>query len=227
MIIAAGRSLLVLLLSTAVAAGTASALEDERTGDLVHGAWRGSALGRQAEGGFLLLVDPEGFLRCEIGVDSAADKQDLLERRGQGWTVVAGRAGEGTRNAWDREWRSIERPLAFLLLAGADLLAEAPEGPWHARRVIRDPEAAPRLRQRLSARGRGRGGPGEVLDARGGEDGWVVLSSSRRPGSVRLGQIRHHPVVYPVREAFVPLWPLAELVTMDPEIPGTPRPEGR
>jgi hypothetical protein len=201
---------LLFLVPVATADGAPAA--DERSGELIHGTWRGAVLGHHAAGGFLLLSDEDGFLRLEIGRDESAAPAALMSRRGHGWTVVATPDGGGTRNAWEREWQPLEPRLSALLRAGAEILVDPPAPPFRRVRVVRETGTEPDLRTRLTRRGRGRGGPGETLVIRGAAAGRFVFGSSRRPGSLELADLTRRPVVYPVREAFVPLWPLAEII---------------
>jgi hypothetical protein len=72
------------------------------------------------------------------------------------------------------------------------------------------------LRRSLVARGRGRGGAGELLAlawSTGKSGAWVLrVASSRRPGAVVLRPRGGRDVRYPGWEAFVPVWALAELL---------------
>jgi hypothetical protein len=73
-------------------------------------------------------------------------------------------------------------------------------------------------RRDLVARGRGRGGLAEAFVLTWTEpdgDGTapqLVVSSVRRPGSVRLWLLTTEPIRYPDPETFLPLWPLAQIL---------------
>lgn len=198
------------LTGTAVAAPL-----DDTAGTLIEGSWRGTVLGRSATGSFLLLVDDGGWVRLELAQGRTGDLQALMARRGEGWTVVTDPDGTGTSNAWGEEWRTLEPDLAALVARGGAAVAQAPAGLFATRRVVRREGGATDLRRRLVRRGRGRGGPGEVLRISGDSHGRVTIIGSRRPGHLELGPLRRHPVHYPNGEAFVPLWPLADIVVPD------------
>jgi len=78
--------------------------------------------------------------------------------------------------------------------------------------------SAPLFRRQLEARGRGRGGPAEILnlhwprapDSRGRR--WIRITSSRRPGRLEITVPVEIIVTYPKPETFLPLWSLAELL---------------
>jgi hypothetical protein len=99
---------------------------------------------------------------------------------------------------------------------------------WHVTGEFRieDPEAAnqpsataaARWRRDLIARGQGRGGRCEIVTLRW-QDGGVsperaelVVRSRRRVATLYLWPLTSEPVRYPVRETFLPLWPLAQLL---------------
>ncbi len=73
------------------------------------------------------------------------------------------------------------------------------------------------FRDGMVTRGRGTGGRGEVLSL-----AWfrepdiaaygLVVSSSRRPGTLRLEPPRHLAVITPESEVFLPLWPLSQFI---------------
>lgn len=78
------------------------------------------------------------------------------------------------------------------------------------------------FRDRQVAAGRGRGTAGETLTVtrrldRTGKLAALTLSSSRKPGAVRLDRLAAGAVVYAVDEVYVPLWPLADVLAVDPE----------
>ncbi len=210
-------------------AGVSRAQDDEAVpGVLVFTRWQAGAFGRSAAGDAVLLANHDGDCRLEIAADTA-DPAALLERQGRGWTVVLGVAGTGVLQPWDAPWTRLDDRLAPLLAAAARALADTsgPGGLRPAERLVLRPAGpAPALRQALAVRGRGRGGDGEVLriDRRGGV---LHLRSSRRAAGVRLGDIRRVPVRYLEPDAFVPLWPLTDVIVRRGEIPGTGTPPGR
>lgn len=73
-------------------------------------------------------------------------------------------------------------------------------------------------RRELVTRGRGRGGLAEafvltwVAPEHGQAAPQLTLRSVRRPGVVRLWRLAAESVRYPIPEAFLPLWPLAQLL---------------
>lgn len=166
----------------------------------------------------------------------------LLAQRGQGWTAILAGSGDETLNAWGQEWR---RPppgaAAVVQLAGEALLAGPPAGSrstgvWRAaggvipvrkHRIpsLREADLGrfrpPGFRSALTRRGAGRGGDDEMLTLR-----WrqapaerlpvLEVSATRRPGRLELRHIGSRAVHYAYPEAFVPLWPLIDLVIFDP-----------
>jgi len=188
----------------------------DATGTLIDGIWRGTALGRTADGRFLLLVDEEGRVRLELARGSALDLHSLLARRGDGWTVVTDKEHGGTRNAWGQQWQSLDRDLAALVAGGAAAVAGTPDGGAASRHVVLQAESSMGLRRRLVQRGRGRGGPGEVLRIRGEKSGEITITGTRRPGRLELGSLRRQTILYPRRETFVTIWSLADLLVLSP-----------
>ncbi len=73
------------------------------------------------------------------------------------------------------------------------------------------------LRGRLAARGRGRGDPGEIWTLRWPADDSLEVRSSRRSGTLTIRRTGRSPVTAPVPEAFLPLWPLAEVLAAIPD----------
>ncbi|MCK9995828.1 MAG: hypothetical protein KAH56_06070 [Candidatus Krumholzibacteria bacterium] len=73
----------------------------------------------------------------------------------------------------------------------------------------------PGFRRKMTARGRGAGGVGEILVLRwwrpaGQEGHGLRISSSRRPGTLNLEPPRNLAVGNPDPEVFLPLWPLSQ-----------------
>ncbi|MCP4573177.1 MAG: hypothetical protein GY838_12540 [bacterium] len=176
-------------------------------GELAVADWEASLLSRSVRGVVAVLAGADGSLRWEIASVPDTALAALLARDGRGWTVIAAPGGRGTRNAWGQEWRALEPDLARILVAGTEAALAGSAG----RRVV-VVEPVGDLRSRLVERGRGRGGPGEILRLRPEVGGGAALVSSRRPGTVRVSSWRRHRVRFPARESFTPLWPLAELL---------------
>lgn len=73
----------------------------------------------------------------------------------------------------------------------------------------------PDFRQRMTSRGRGTGGAGEIVElkwrkAPNQEGLSLEVASSRRPGTLRLDPVRARTVSVPEPEVFLPLWPLSQ-----------------
>ena len=164
--------------------------------------------------------------------------EDVLHRRGRGWTITATPDGSFVK-PWSEPWRQLGpaagQAFASMLRewngAAAAAARTTERHRWRLREstrpepVILDdwaglPDAwrppgegvgdGGVLRRRLTARGRGRGGDGLVLDLRWeGDD--LVATSARWPGRVVLIKTGAEPVDVPP-EAFLPLWPLAEFL---------------
>ena len=88
------------------------------------------------------------------------------------------------------------------------------------------------FRDAMARRGRGRGGPGEVviLERLVGdpESPWAFeIRSTRRPGRIRVGPSSEMALACPVPEVFLPLWPLSEICKKSNNIPGTSTGTGR
>ncbi len=230
--------ILACLLALAAIPAAAQETPELQAGTLRLATWRGSFLGRGAEGSLALLTGCDGACRVEIA-DRRCAWTDLLERIGRGWTAVLGAGADPLVAPWGQEWSRLEAPLAAGLGTLAAALA-APPGPTlrtrtrtaaPVRTVILPPaDPAPSFRAAQTARGRGRGGPGETLHLVWAEaaDRSPVLAvrSSRRPGGLRLGELRCLPVRFPAPETFVPLWTLRELLDTGSENPGTCPPAG-
>jgi len=100
-------------------------------------------------------------------------------------------------------------------MLGSGATGEAGEDVW---RYQVTPSDAPGFRKRMTARGRGAGGVGEVLilrwrrpEGQEGQDGYgLSVGSSRRPGTLHLDPPRNLTVKTPDPEVFLPLWPLSQ-----------------
>ncbi len=164
----------------------------------------------------------------------------LLEQEGQGWTAILAGEGNDTLNAWGEEWRRPPRGLARVaqvvsgaLLAGPPVAA-VETSTWRAGAVAnhRQKERIPTLdgdrnstghgvefRRRQTHRGLGRGGADEMLElvwkyTDRGRTPRLQVAVTRRPGHLELSLIGFQDVVYAMPEAFVPLWPLGQLVSL-------------
>jgi hypothetical protein len=164
-------------------------------------------------------------------------RDDLLQRRGRGWTL-AGQPVGGFVQPWSEPWRAVG-PAAAAAFGGvldrwrgavADDDPPARPRRWrpapqHADQVVTltgwddlpaewrlaaRPRQGGDLRRRLTARGLGRGGDGVVLRLRRLE-GALVARSNRWPGTLTLAAPGHEAATLPP-EAFLPLWPLAEFL---------------
>jgi hypothetical protein len=232
--------------------------------------WSASAYAQHEGGSACWLVGDNGSLRVEVLRDPEGSAElsteprtgitpklePLLTRSGNGWTLVLGPDGNGTLNAWGREWRQVPEGLAQMVrLVTASLRiypGRPPEFPfassvgpsrrpgviprpkvlgfdpspavdadvWRYQlaplllRVIEDEEEAG-FRRKMTTRGRGAGGLGEVLvlnwSRPAGQAGYGLrIGSSRRPGTLSLEPPRDLAVTKPDPEVFLPLWPLSQ-----------------
>jgi len=219
---------------TASRAQSAGSADELVTLSFYHAPWSAAVLGRETAGLLGWIEGPDGSLRLELGHDHKADSSDhLLDRTGEGWTVILGPDDEGTVNGWGREWRQVDPGLGQLVRAAVAFLS-APGGGTDSRR-IQIPDLLPRgnrpasqgsFRRDLVRRGRGRGGSGEIvvlvrhtLEKSGG---WVYeIRSTRRPGKVQVGLLEARDLECPVPEVFLPLWPISEMTTRTGENHGT------
>jgi hypothetical protein len=229
------RPLLILLVACSglVAGGPVATYADDAAADgpvtasLARGAWElETPLGRVA-GAMLVLHDPAaGRWRAEVGLAESAPVrgEDLRHRRGRGWTLT-GDAATGFIQPWAGPWREVgpEATAALTDVVVTWLAAAAPGArprtvvlrDWHAlpaawRPPPRLPAGRGDLRRTLTRRGLGRGGPGAVLALTSAADG-LRVTARRWPAELRL----EGPVTSPVEvapEAFLPLWPLADLL---------------
>ncbi len=243
-----GRLVCLALLFAAVVGALPAAGGDQ----VLHAPFSAGAFGRQVRGGAVWVSDASGSLRCEFLLDERAPEvvsgaealppsllEDLLRQSGDGWCVVSGREGEAALQRWGREWRKVGPQLPRLIAAATDLaLGSAPQSRVM---VLGEPSAAltaaeaagdagptqSSLRASLSRRGRGGGGPGERvrLDGRGPQG--LEMRSSRRPGVLRVAAPSRVAVLPLAPEAFLPLWPLAEVLEYPAPESGTSGRRGR
>lgn len=232
---------------------------------LTSTTWSASAYSEYAGGAACWLIGDDGSLRVEVLRDPEGvaelpkqprvDLEPLLTWTGNGWTLVLGPDGNGTLNAWGREWRQVpvglaqvvrmvtaslknfpgrppEFPFASLvgnsrgtgIIPRPTMLDSGPssagEGDvWRyqlAPLVLQETEDedVPDFRRKMTVRGRGAGGVGEILVLRwtrsAGQEGFGLrIGSSRRPGTLNLDPPSNLAVAAPDPEVFLPLWPLA------------------
>ena len=232
---------------------------------LTSTSWSASAYSEHVGGAACWLFGEDGSLRVEVLRDPEgiaelpnqvpADLEPLMTWTGNGWTLVLGPEGNGTLNAWGREWSKVpaglaqvvrmvtsslqnfpgrppEFPFAFLVgdsrgtgtiprpgMLGSKTTSAGDGDVWRyqlAPLVLQEAEDqdVPGFRRKMTARGRGAGGVGEILVLRwtrpAGHGGFGLrIGSSRRPGTLNLDPPSNLAVVAPDPEVFLPLWPLA------------------
>lgn len=249
-----GRWLPALSLALAVGAGPAPAQETPaRSAEpltLTLARWRAEALGRSACGLAGWILGSGGDLRWDLTVaedpgstlqsGDADDWAPLLTRTGHGWTLIAPASGTGVFGAWDREWAAPPAGLAALARRVATCVDNGPSRSTEGSRrltLFSDPvagdepaavTAAGRFREGMSHRGRGGGGPGEVVTvgARAAAGG-VRVRSSRRPGWVEVTAVERRPAAGSADEVFLPWWSLGELTLPASLPPAGTSPSGR
>jgi len=205
--------------------------------------WSGSAWGNSAAGFFCRLEFPDGSWRGEI--IRADDRKilhktlrtALLDRKGEGWTVVAPDRDNLMVQSWGGPLRrpDSEQIRALTLLGliigstGAPLNSEmppgvgvGPEGPDGEYRLRFSPMAdtdgagtKTAFRAAMERRGRGRGAAAEtwiVSPRDSGTGRGIRIRSSRREGSLSITPRGKDTVWGFADEAILPLWPLSELV---------------
>lgn len=162
---------------------------------------------RQGEGWTLALEPGSGILQPwdapwrPISPSAIRALDDLLER----WldNQEDSKAGDGPRR-WRQEARARSGGLPLPDLEGLVLdPADLPD-------AAQPPAAAAGLRQRLVARGSGRGATGLGLKARWTAEG-LDLHSNRWPGGLHVRLTGRQAIAVPA-EAFLPLWPLADFL---------------
>jgi hypothetical protein len=209
--------------------GSAAPGDGEDVLDLHVAVWDAAAYSHRVSGPLGWLRGPDGSLRLELGAEGPdADPRTLLERSGDGWTLILGPEGEGTLNAWGREWRRVDPGLASLAREAVAFFDRTGAEAERRRLVVPDlgegdrpADQAASLRRELVRRGRGRGGRGEIIVlerfAPGDPAGAFEIRSTRRPGRIRVGVPSTRPLVCPIPEVFLPLWPLDEITRPAPE----------
>ena len=180
--------------------------------------------------------------RAADGHHGANLLQPLLEQRGQGWTAILAGKNDDTLNAWGAEWRHPPQGLARAAQLVTTTLESGPEastktpGPWRAGAqsrettkyevpsLVKTRESAPShsvWHSEAAARGLGRGGGQDLLvlswePTVPGQSPVLKVTATRSPGNLELTVLTARDVIYAMPEAFVPLWPLAQLVTVLP-----------
>jgi hypothetical protein len=181
--------------------------------------------------------------QAEPGDRPADPLRSLLAQAGTGWTAILGGAG-GTDmvNAWGQAWRRPPAGLARLAQLVSEQLVAGPDLPvadarrWRARsgapEIVR--HQVPALQERsverlpagfrtgLVARGAGRSAAEELIELTwlrrsGPREARLQVRATGRAGRLNISRPTAHRIVYAMPEAFVPLWPLAELISPAPE----------
>jgi hypothetical protein len=173
------------------------------------------------------------------GAEAAAP---MLSWQGQGWTAILAGPGDDTLNAWGQQWRLPPPGVAAVVQrAGAALVVGPPPpsesaGVWRAGRggaklaksripSLREPapgeSPSAGFHGALVQRGSGRGGDDEMLALRWHETGpgqtpALEVRATRRPGRLTLRLLGSRAVSFAYPEAFVPLWPLSDLIAETP-----------
>lgn len=205
-----------------------------------HAPWSAEAWSHHAAGELCWVAGPDGSLRLELGLaENGPGPKTLLEQDGDGWTLILGPEGEGTLNAWEREWRRVDPGLGTLAAEAVGFMSGAAGNADRLRVEIPELDADGRPQDRgngfraaMTRRGRGRGGPGEVvllerLEGHGTDPWAFEIRSTRRPGRIRVGSAGTLDLACPVPEVFLPLWPLSEICEKTHNIPGTSTGTGR
>jgi hypothetical protein len=236
----------VMLAGPLAAPSDAAEEELDLPGTALLAHYRATAFSYHEAGTLLWLVGPDGILRLEIRrADNTATGTDawqpLLEQQGEGWTAIIAGHSDDTINAWGAQWRHPPAGLAQAAQLVTAALALGPpeaQGPkrWRAGQTAGQTTKyrvaslvdsttsvlpGPPWRREQTARGLGRGGQDNVLVLK-----WVAeaverpatlqVTASRSPGRLELELPIAAEVIYAMPEAFVPLWPLAQLMTFTP-----------
>ncbi len=120
MIRARGRTLpaaaggLLVLLVLAGGAAAASVSDEPETGLLRFAGWRASFMGREEAGALCWLRSAEDRWRCEILAPGEVgdDRSLLLERAGEGWTLIRADVDVATVQGWRRPFRELDARVA-------------------------------------------------------------------------------------------------------------------
>jgi len=227
---------LVLGILLATVPAVADAAPPRPVARLVSGQWQAiSPLGR-VSGPYLSLSDGHGSWRPALAWPDEGMRPDLLRRHGRGWTLCGG-PGAAFVQTWSSPWNQVGAGTAGFLSALSRTLEQA-QGPWpresstapaSVRLILPSWDELPaswrpptrrladrgRLRRDLIERGLGAGGDGLVVVARDHRGG-LRLTSARWPVTIELVPDADVPPRaegwIPPAEAFLPLWPLADLL---------------
>lgn len=229
----------LLLIQAPGAAAQGTPAHETSTRGLEHALWEAEAWSHHAAGIMGWISGADGSLRLEIEHGGSGRTASLLSQTGEGWTLILGPDGNGTLNAWGREWRKVDPGLGRLAREAVGFMSRPQEGPERLRVEIpalrsgggADSDGSG-FRRSLVRRGRGRGGPGEmvILDRMepAPDAPWAFeIRSTRRPGAIRLRGAETLPLDCPVPEVFLPLWPLAEICGEAKKNTGTSDGRGR
>ncbi len=206
------------------------------------GTWQLDTWGYSGGGVAAWVNGPQG-IRLEVmesALPGSTAMDSLWHRQGRGWTLVLDDTGAGVVGAWDGQWRPLDRELGNLLARLVAALAQGDPTGGSSRLVIPGPEPGPGIsgfHARLTTRGLGQGGSGEVITLVRQErheteanTHSLRLSSSRRPGRIGLALDHEGSALGDLPpEFFSPLWPLAEFFAFPAErgeLSGRPRVEG-
>ncbi|MBU2499691.1 hypothetical protein KJ682_00045, partial [bacterium] len=184
------RTPAVLLLILGLAAGPGRAALPDGAAELWLGVWQAESWGLDESGSFCLVSAAPG-LRWEI-LRAGPDRGrwgDLWTQSGEGWTVVQAASGDGTWNAWGREWTRLDPVVGRFLTLLAATAGEWSGSGFTGTRTVAVPELDPAgpgaFRARLVRRGLGQGEAGEMVElartADGPDDTLLTIRSSRRP----------------------------------------------
>lgn len=208
---------------------------------LMQGWWRAVSPLGEISGPFVALDDGQGSWRLDLLLPgrseaTAGNQRDLLRRHGEGWTLC-GAPSAAFVQTWSSPWHQVGPATADFLgelahrlrcaqrsLSGTAvgdrrssrlILASWEELPERWRPPSRRLQDRGRLRRDLVERGLGAGGDGLVVTARD-QGGSLRLTSTRWPVTIVLEPVTPELAVpegwIPPAEAFLPLWPLADLL---------------
>lgn len=202
-------------------------------------------LSQHEEGAILWLSAAADDLRLEVLRGSAGEPASellakLLQQQGQGWTAILNGAGDETLNPWGEGWRIPPAGLGQSVVLLTEWLKRGPpteelsDGPWRATQghqkqsqqvigsLFRPRSADASFRSRLVSGGYGRGGDGDIVrlawSSSEVDSAVLLVSTSKWPGEAKFTLKAVFSADIAVPEAFVPLWPLSELVTVRGEI---------
>lgn len=188
--------------------------------DESEGVWRlESPLGTVA-GSWLLVQDATGGAwRLELGLAGDGPGADLRRRQGRGWTFCS-LDDEAFVQPWHGKWWQAGPATASFLGRLATVAIDPPRRlvlaswddlPSDWRPPGRKPPPGGDLRRRLVMRGLGRGGDGLVVSVAASDCG-VRLTTTRWPVGIEVAVLERRQGVDLPAEAFLPLWPLADVV---------------